>query len=85
MTLADTHVLARLADGILIVVRAGVTSRPALEHALEGVERERIAGLVLNDVDLVRGEPTRARTPGPPERNGWARFVSSTGTCRSVT
>jgi len=52
VTLADTHVLARIADGILIVVRAGVTSRPALEHALEGVERERIAGLVLNDVDL---------------------------------
>lgn len=52
VTLADTHVLARISDGILIVVRAGITSRPALEHALEGVERERIAGLVLNDVDL---------------------------------
>jgi capsular exopolysaccharide synthesis family protein len=51
ITLADTYVLARLVDGVLIVVRAGVTSRPALEHALEGVERERIAGLVLNDVD----------------------------------
>jgi capsular exopolysaccharide synthesis family protein len=51
VTLADTHVLARLADGVLIVVRAGITSRPALEHALEGVERERITGLVLNDVD----------------------------------
>jgi capsular exopolysaccharide synthesis family protein len=55
ITLADTHVLARLADGLLVVVRAGVTSRPALEHALEGVERERIAGLVLNDVDLSVG------------------------------
>src|SRR5690349_9208670 len=55
VTLADTHVLARLADGVLIVVRAGVTSRPALEHALEGVERERIAGLVLNDVDISVG------------------------------
>lgn len=55
ITLADTHVLARLADGLLVVVRAGVTSRPSLEHALEGVERERIAGLVLNDVDLSVG------------------------------
>ena len=52
VTLSDTHVLARLADCVLIVVRAGVTSRPSLEHALEGVERERIAGLVLNDVDV---------------------------------
>jgi capsular exopolysaccharide synthesis family protein len=55
ITLSDTHVLARLADCVLIVVRAGVTSRPSLEHALEGVERERIAGLVLNDVDLSVG------------------------------
>lgn len=55
VTLADTHVLARLADGILIVVRAGMTSRLALEHALEGVERDRIVGLVLNDVDLSVG------------------------------
>ena len=55
VTLADTHVLARLADGILIVVRSGVTSRVALEHTLEGVERDRIAGLVLNDVDLSVG------------------------------
>ena len=51
VTVADTLVLARLADGVLLVVRAGVTSRPALEQALEGVERERLAGLVLNDVD----------------------------------
>ena len=51
VTLADTHVLARLVDGMLIVVRAGVTSKPALEHALEGIERERIAGLVLNDIE----------------------------------
>jgi capsular exopolysaccharide synthesis family protein len=55
VTLADTHVLARLADGVLIIVRAGVTSRPALEHTLEGVERERLLGIVLNDVDLAVG------------------------------
>ncbi len=55
VTLADTHVLARFADGVLIVVRAGMTSRPALEHALDGVERERIAGIVLNDVEVPVG------------------------------
>ena len=55
VTLADTHVLARLADGVLVVVRAGVTSRPALEHTLEGIERDRVLGLVLNDVDLAAG------------------------------
>lgn len=56
VTLADTHVLARLADGVLIVVRAGVTPRPALEHALAGVDRERVLGIVMNAVDSVPGE-----------------------------
>jgi Mrp family chromosome partitioning ATPase len=54
--LADTHVLARLADGVLIVVRAGVTPRPALEHALAGVDRARVLGIVMNAVDSAPGE-----------------------------
>jgi protein-tyrosine kinase len=51
VTLADTHVLARLADGVLFVVRAGVTPTPALEQALQGIERARVIGFVLNAVD----------------------------------
>lgn len=51
VTLADTHVLARMADGVLIVVRAGVTPRPAVERALAGVDRQRLMGIVLNEVD----------------------------------
>ena len=51
MTLADTHVLARLADGLLIVVRSGVTPRPAVERALAAVDRRRLVGIVLNEVD----------------------------------
>lgn len=49
--LADTHVLARLADGVLVVVRAGVTPRPALERALSAIDRQRLLGVVLNGVD----------------------------------
>lgn len=56
VTLADTHVLARLADGVLMVVRSGVTPRPALEHALGGVDRDRVIGIILNDVDVAPGE-----------------------------
>jgi capsular exopolysaccharide synthesis family protein len=56
MTLADTHVLARLADGVLFVVRAGVTPQPALEQALAGVDRDRVIGIVLNDVDTQPSE-----------------------------
>jgi protein-tyrosine kinase len=49
--LADTHVLARLADSVLLVVRAGVTPRPALERALAAVDRQKLIGIVLNDVE----------------------------------
>ncbi|HXH06370.1 MAG TPA: CpsD/CapB family tyrosine-protein kinase [Vicinamibacterales bacterium] len=49
--LADTHVLAGFGDGILMVVRAGVTPRPALERALGVLPDGRVIGLVLNDVD----------------------------------
>jgi capsular exopolysaccharide synthesis family protein len=52
MTLSDTHVLVRLADGVLIVVRSGVTPRPAVERALAGLDRRKLVGLVLNEVDV---------------------------------
>jgi protein-tyrosine kinase len=51
VVLADTHVLATLADAILLVVRAGVTPRPAVERALAAFDREKVLGLVLNDVE----------------------------------
>jgi protein-tyrosine kinase len=67
VTLADTHVLARLADGVLFVVRAGVTPQPALEQALAGVDRDRVMGIVLNAVDTVPSEYAYA---GPAGRSG---------------
>ncbi len=53
--LADTHVLARIADGVLVVVRAGVTPRPALERALTSIDRDRLLGIVLNEVEESAG------------------------------
>lgn len=47
--LADTHVVAPMADGILMVVRAGVTPKPAIERALNGLDLAKVLGLVLND------------------------------------
>ena len=67
VTLADTHVLARLADGVLFVVRAGVTPQPALEHALAGVDRDRLMGIVLNAVETTPSEYAYA---GPAGRSG---------------
>ena len=51
MSVADTVVLSRLCDGVLVVVRAGQTPKPAVGRALEGVDRSKVLGLVLNEVD----------------------------------
>jgi non-specific protein-tyrosine kinase len=66
VALADTHVLARVADGILLVVRSGVTPRPAVERAVAAVDRERLIGIVLNEVD---DAPT-AYAAGSLQRSG---------------
>jgi capsular exopolysaccharide synthesis family protein len=52
----DAAVLARVADGVIVVARAGITPRHALVHAfdqLAGV-KARVLGSVLNDADLTR-------------------------------
>lgn len=49
MPLADVGTVAPLADGVVMVVRAGVTQRPALDHALAALEDTRVLGVVLNE------------------------------------
>jgi protein-tyrosine kinase len=46
----EPEVLGRLVDGIVFVVRAGVTPRETIQQALRSLEREKIIGVVLNDV-----------------------------------
>ncbi len=46
---ADAGVLAHLADAVLLIVRAGVTPKPAIERSLAEIEAGKILGLVLND------------------------------------
>lgn len=46
--LADVQVLSPLADGLLMVVRAGITPKPAIERALSGLDMSKVLGLVLN-------------------------------------
>jgi capsular exopolysaccharide synthesis family protein len=47
--LADVGAVAPLADGVLMVVRAGVTQRPALDEALATFEEHKVLGVVLNE------------------------------------
>jgi capsular exopolysaccharide synthesis family protein len=48
LPLADVAVLAPMTDGLLMVVRAGVTPRPLIERALAACDDSRLLGLVLN-------------------------------------
>jgi capsular exopolysaccharide synthesis family protein len=49
LPLADVAVLAPMVDGALLVVRAGVTPKPAIENALRGFDSSRLVGIVLNE------------------------------------
>jgi capsular exopolysaccharide synthesis family protein len=47
--LADVGVVAPQCDGVLLVVRAGATSKPLIERALGTFDAERVLGIVLNE------------------------------------
>ena len=49
LPLADVAMLAPLVDGSLMVVRAGVTPKPAIENALRAFDSSRLLGVVLNE------------------------------------
>jgi capsular exopolysaccharide synthesis family protein len=53
---ADVHVVAPIADGLLMVVRAGVTAKPAIERALSGLDAGKVLGLVLNEAEGGRND-----------------------------
>jgi Mrp family chromosome partitioning ATPase len=49
LTTTDTLVLAGLADQLLLVVRSGVTPSAVLGQALQRLNQDKLAGMVLND------------------------------------
>jgi capsular exopolysaccharide synthesis family protein len=53
--LADVPIASTLADGVLMIVRAGVTPKPAIERALSGLDVSKVLGLVLNDAGDTAG------------------------------
>lgn len=52
LPLADVAILAPMVDGALMVVRAGVTPKPAIENALRAFDASRLIGVVLNEAGL---------------------------------
>ena len=51
LPVTDTRILARLVDGIVMVVRAGVTPREIVARAMDVVGRDRVLGVVLNGTE----------------------------------
>lgn len=49
LPVSDVALLSPLVDGVMLVVRSGVTTRPAIHDALDGIASDRLLGLMLND------------------------------------
>ena len=49
---SESEVLGKLVDGIIMVVRAGVTPRETVKQAITSLEKDKILGLVLNDLEF---------------------------------
>lgn len=48
LPLADTSVWMRMADGVLLVVRQGVTQKAELQRGIDAIDSEKIIGTLLN-------------------------------------
>ena len=48
LPLADTSLWSRLADGILLVTRQGITEKQQLQRGLEAIEKSKLLGALMN-------------------------------------
>jgi len=47
--LADVGILTPLVDSVVLVVRAGMTSKPAIQNAVTTIDQAKLLGVVLNE------------------------------------
>lgn len=74
LPLADTSVWARMADGVLLVVREGKTEKRQLRSGLAALDRSNLLGVVVNSCSSTDNKNYYAYSPAA---------VSSSGTTRS--
>jgi protein-tyrosine kinase len=48
LPLADTSIWSRLADGVLLVTRTGITEKQQLKRGLETIEKSKLLGTIVN-------------------------------------
>ncbi len=51
LPVADTKTMTKIIDGVIMVVRAGVTPREIVQRAIDSVGTEKVLGVVLNGVE----------------------------------
>jgi capsular exopolysaccharide synthesis family protein len=52
MATADPSLLSKIVDGIILVIRAGYTSRESVQSAIRSIDRQKIIGVVFNQIDV---------------------------------
>lgn len=52
MAASETTLLSKMVDGIILVVRAGHTSRESVQRAIKSIDHQKIIGVVFNRVDI---------------------------------
>lgn len=50
LPLADAHVITQLADGVIMVIRAGHTPQYIVKRAMAELDTRKVLGVILNDV-----------------------------------
>lgn len=48
---SESIVLSQVVDGVVLVVRQGIATRPVLERVIEDIGREKIIGVIFNGVE----------------------------------
>jgi len=52
MATADPTLLSTMVDGIILVIRAGYTSRESVQNAIKSIDRQKIIGVIFNQIDV---------------------------------
>lgn len=52
MATADPTLLSKIVDGVILVVRAGYTSRESIKNAIKSIDHQKIIGIVFNQMDI---------------------------------
>ncbi len=51
MATADPTLLSTMVDGVILVIRAGYTSRESVQTAIKSIDRQKIIGVIFNQID----------------------------------